>query len=146
MKYTPTYQIPYLEGSDKLSALSAASQEQALGVEAALLSQSVPPAGSDLISLITRMNALEAAISDYKIPNAWSDTVTLTNSFQDFVIPTGIFTDTPNLAFTILSASAGSIGATVMVSTRSATSFRARKAGGTNESIGFMVVAIQDPN
>ena len=71
MKFTPIYQIQSLAGTDKLRDIAAVSEDTALGVEAALSSSSVPPAGSDLLSLVQRMNSIEAALDDQVGP--WID-------------------------------------------------------------------------
>lgn len=75
----------------------------------------------------------------------WAGTVSLTDSFQDFTFPPGVFTDAPQITFATFSSSAGSIGATVMVASRDKDKFRARKAGGTNSTIAHMYIAVQTP-
>lgn len=58
---TPVYAIPYLTPASRASEIAAISRAQAEAVEAALRNTGATPLGSDLASLIARINALEAS-------------------------------------------------------------------------------------
>lgn len=60
---TPLYQIPYLVGSDPAKQIAPVSELQATAVEALLRNVGTQPLDSDLVDLVTRLNALEAALS-----------------------------------------------------------------------------------
>lgn len=78
-------------------------------------------------------------------PRIWSGTVNLTDTFEDHPFPAGVFTAPPNMSFSTFTASSGAIGASVMVSSRTQSTFRARKTGSTDSSVTFMYVAVQTP-
>ncbi len=61
-RYTPLYGLPALDPSDKLRTLADTDWANAQTIESILANQGQPPLGSDLQSLITRLNAAETKV------------------------------------------------------------------------------------
>lgn len=64
MKTTPVFQFPYVEIGDAARDYPATTKSMVEKIEAALLATGKPPVGSDLQSLLTRLNAVEGKLGD----------------------------------------------------------------------------------
>jgi len=60
-RYTPLYRLPALDVTDRARSIADIDWQNAQVIEAILRNQGQPPLGSDLVSLITRLNTLEAS-------------------------------------------------------------------------------------
>lgn len=66
MKYTPIYQLPYVEDGDRARAYPAATKTMAERIEAAMLQNGQVPVGADAQGIIKRLNAIDAKNTDWQ--------------------------------------------------------------------------------
>lgn len=67
VRYTPLYQLPALSPTDRARQIADIDWANAQAIEAILANQGQPPLNSDLVSLVTRLNAIETATKPYSL-------------------------------------------------------------------------------